>query len=128
MVTPEQRARELIDAQLGAAGWVIQDRDQLDRRASLGVAVREYPMANGPTDYLLLIDGKACGTVDAKKEGFTLTPGGERRMSLWHLHGHAVGKQPGQDLVTRPLILYSAFDQGRTHTPRQPPCIDAQLR
>lgn len=73
MVTPEQRARELIDQQLIAAGWVIQDRDQLDRRASLGVAVREYPMPAGPADYLLLVDGKACGVVEAKKEGFTLS-------------------------------------------------------
>ncbi len=72
-MTPEARARELIDAQLVAAGWVIQDRDQFDRRASLGVAVREYPMANGPADYLLLIDGKACGVVEAKPEGFTLS-------------------------------------------------------
>lgn len=73
VTNPEAKARQLIDQQLRAAGWAIQDRDQLDRRASLGVAVREYPMANGPTDYLLLVDGKACGAVEAKKEGFTLS-------------------------------------------------------
>jgi hypothetical protein len=73
VTTPEGKAPAIIDAQLGAAGWVVQDRDQLDRHASLGVAVREYPMTNGPTDYLLLIDGKACGTVEAKPEGFTLS-------------------------------------------------------
>jgi type I restriction enzyme, R subunit len=73
MAKPESRARQRIDAQLTAAGWVVQDRDQMDRRASVGVAVREYPMANGPTDYLLLVDGKACGTVEAKPEGFTLS-------------------------------------------------------
>ena len=39
-----------MEKQLRAAGWVIQDRDEFDRRASLGVAVREYPMANGSTD------------------------------------------------------------------------------
>lgn len=72
-MTPEARARQIIDEQLTAAGWVIQDRAQLDRNASLGVAVREYPMANGPTDYLLFVDGKACGTVEAKPEGFTLS-------------------------------------------------------
>jgi type I restriction enzyme R subunit len=72
-MTPEARARVKIDEQLTAAGWTIQDRDQLDRRASLGVAVREFPMANGPTDYLLLVDGRACGTVEAKYEGFTLS-------------------------------------------------------
>lgn len=72
-MTPEQRARQVIDAQLVAAGWQLQDRDQLDRRASLGVAVREYPLSSGPADYLLLVDGKACGVVEAKKEGFTLS-------------------------------------------------------
>jgi type I restriction enzyme R subunit len=70
---PEARARQLIDKQLEVAGWVVQDRDQLDRKASIGVAVREYPMANGPVDYLLLVDGRACGAVEAKKEGFTLS-------------------------------------------------------
>jgi type I restriction enzyme R subunit len=69
VTAPEAKARLLIDAQLQAAGWVIQDRDQFERRASLGVAVREYPMANGPTDYLLLIDGKACGNVEANAQG-----------------------------------------------------------
>ena len=39
--TPEARARALIDAQLVAAGWVVQDRAALNRSASLGVAVRE---------------------------------------------------------------------------------------
>jgi type I restriction enzyme R subunit len=73
MNAPEARARLVIDAQLAAAGWVLQNRDQLDRRASLGVAVREYPMLNGRADYLLLIDGKACGAVEAKQEGFTLS-------------------------------------------------------
>ena len=72
-MTPEARARQIIDEQLIAAGWVVQDRDEFDRRASLGVAVREYPTASGPADYLLLVDGKACGVVEAKKEGFTLS-------------------------------------------------------
>ena len=50
MPTPEEQARELIDAQLEASGWVIQDRSQMNRKASLGVAVREDPMATGPTE------------------------------------------------------------------------------
>ena len=73
MPTPEEQARELIDAQLEASGWVIQDRSQMNRKASLGVAVREYPMATGPCDYLLFVDGKACGVIEAKPEGSTLS-------------------------------------------------------
>ena len=73
MKTPEQRARELIDALLVAAGWVIQDRAALDRQAALGVAVRESPTAAGPCDYLLFVDGKAAGVIEAKKAGTTLS-------------------------------------------------------
>lgn len=30
-------------------------------------------MASGPCDYLLLVDGKACGVIEAKPEGSTLS-------------------------------------------------------
>jgi hypothetical protein len=30
--TPEQKARRGIDADLTAAGWLVQGRDELDRR------------------------------------------------------------------------------------------------
>ena len=73
MATPEERARHLIDLQLQAAGWVIQDRDEMNLGAGLGVAVREYPLATGPCDYLLFVDRKACGIVEAKPEGTTLS-------------------------------------------------------
>src|SRR6185437_8527572 len=72
-LAPEQRARKLIDAQLTAAGWTIQDRDEINLGAGLGVAVREYPMTAGPCDYLLFIDRHACGVIEAKPEGNTLS-------------------------------------------------------
>ena len=72
MRTPEQIAREKIDRLLEAAGWVLQDRDEFNRNASTGVAVREFPMSSGTCDYLLFIDGKAAGVIEAKKTGFTL--------------------------------------------------------
>jgi type I site-specific restriction endonuclease len=42
---------------------------------SRGVAVREFKMAVGydTTDYLLFVDRKAVGVIEAKKEGTTLT-------------------------------------------------------
>jgi type I restriction enzyme R subunit len=73
MAKPEEKARQLIDAQLRAAGWVIQDRDEMNLGAGLGVVVREYPLATGPCDYLLFVDRKACGVVEAKPEGTTLS-------------------------------------------------------
>ncbi|MDQ8027329.1 MAG: type I restriction-modification enzyme R subunit C-terminal domain-containing protein [Brevundimonas sp.] len=63
----------MIDAQLVASGWVIQDREEMNLGAGMGVAVREYPLATGPCDYLLFVDRKACGVVEAKPEGVTLS-------------------------------------------------------
>jgi len=41
---PEQKARREIDADLTHAGWLVQDRDELDLTAGRGIAVREFPM------------------------------------------------------------------------------------
>ena len=71
-MTPEQKARQNIDQLLTAAGWTIQHREGMNLGASQGVAVREFPMASGPTDYLLFIDRKAAGAIEAKPEGTTL--------------------------------------------------------
>lgn len=72
--TPERRARREIDINLTAAGWLVQDRDDLDLTAGRGIAVREFPMKSGFgfADYLLYLDRKAVGAVEAKAEG-TLT-------------------------------------------------------
>ncbi|MEX0695750.1 MAG: DEAD/DEAH box helicase family protein [Rhodospirillales bacterium] len=73
MTTPEDKARQVIDAQLDAAGWVLQDMEDFNRNASLGVAVREFSLPSGPCDYLLFVEGKAAGVIEAKKEGVTLS-------------------------------------------------------
>ena len=44
---PEQQARVEIDKALDVAGWLIQDRDELNLTAGRGVAVREFKMADG---------------------------------------------------------------------------------
>jgi len=71
---PEQKARREIDAKLLAASWIIQDRDELDLTAGRGIAVREFRMKSGfgKADYLLYLDKKAVGAVEAKPDG-TLT-------------------------------------------------------
>lgn len=73
MPTPEELARVNIDKQLIACGWTIQDMAGLNRYASLGVAVREFSLATGEADYLLFVDGKAVGVIEAKPEGTTLS-------------------------------------------------------
>ncbi len=71
----EQRARVLIDRQLIQAGWVIQDRSSMNLFAGPGVAVREMIMkrGHGRADYLLYVDKKAVGVIEAKPEGMTLS-------------------------------------------------------
>ncbi|BAW80122.1 type III restriction endonuclease subunit R [Candidatus Nitrosoglobus terrae] len=56
-----------------AAGWVVQDRVTFNRNAALGVAVREFSLPEGICDYLLFIDGKAAGVIEAKRVGITLS-------------------------------------------------------
>ena len=52
-MTPEAKARRAIEQRLIDAGWVIQDYREIDLGAARGVAVREYPTATGPADYVL---------------------------------------------------------------------------
>ena len=72
-LNPEQRAREQIDAQLLACGWVVQDYSAVDFSAGRGVALREVKLKTGRCDYFLLVDRKPVGMVEAKKEGTTLS-------------------------------------------------------
>ena len=72
---PEQRARDNIDKQLNACGWVIQDKKQMNLNAALGVAVRKYNTQDGKElDYALFVEGKPIGVIEAKAEdkGFQL--------------------------------------------------------
>ena len=68
--TPEQAAREVIDEKLSQAGWFVQDKKKINFNASLGIAVREYQTDVGPADYVLFIDKKPVGVVEAKPEGW----------------------------------------------------------
>ena len=72
-LTPEQRAREQIDAQLVASGWIVQDYKQFNPGAGRGIALREAPLKSGTCDYLLLVDRKAVGVAEAKKQGTRLS-------------------------------------------------------
>lgn len=65
---PEQIARDHIDRQLIECGWIIQKKKQINLSAGLGVAVTEYQTEIGPADYILFVDGKPVGVIEAKKE------------------------------------------------------------
>ena len=72
-MTPEDKARQRIDQQLERCGWTVQDYRDMNISAAQGVAVREFPLTTGESDYMLYADGKAIGVVEAKPEGHSLT-------------------------------------------------------
>ncbi len=65
---PEQLARDNIDKQLTECGWIIQKKKQINLSAGMGVAVTEYQTEIGPADYVLFVEGKPVGVIEAKKE------------------------------------------------------------
>ncbi|MGN9162993.1 type I restriction endonuclease subunit R [Clostridium sulfidigenes] len=65
---PEQKSRDKIDLMLNQAGWVVQSKNKVNLSAAQGVAVREYQTDIGPADYVLFIDRKPVGVIEAKKE------------------------------------------------------------
>ena len=72
MPTPEQRARQNIDELLQQCGWIVQDRAEINLGAGRGVAVREFPLKTGFADYLLFVDRRPIGAIEAKAEGIAL--------------------------------------------------------
>lgn len=86
-LTPEARARVEIDRMLELAGWAVQNVGQVNLAAAQGVAIREFVLQppHGRADYLLFVDRKAVGAIEAKKEGETLT--GVEWQSAKYLHG-----------------------------------------
>ncbi len=65
---PEQIARDKIDAMLKQSGWAIQDKKKINWNESDGIAVREYYTEIGPADYILFVDKKPVGILEAKRE------------------------------------------------------------
>jgi type I restriction enzyme R subunit len=66
---PEQIARDAIDRQLIDCGWAVQEKSRIDWQHSSGIAVRHYPTQDGQIpDYVLFVDRKPVGIIEAKKE------------------------------------------------------------
>ena len=93
-MSPEERARLVIDEKLKQAGWVIQDMNALNLAAAPGVAIREFPTSTGEVDYALFVDGHPVGVVEAKRteagEDITAVEEQSARYAgstLKHIHG-----------------------------------------
>ena len=67
-MTPEEKARVKIDRWFEEAGWQVVNRDEFEPTMS-AVAVREGLLkGNLEADYLMFINGKVCGVLEAKRE------------------------------------------------------------
>ena len=70
---PEEKARKKIDALLKKAGWKIVSREEYSPGMS-AVAIEEGLLkGNLEADYLLFLEGKAIGVLEAKKESAVLS-------------------------------------------------------
>lgn len=66
-MTPEEKARVLIDQMFTDAGWKVVSRDEYSPSLS-AAAIKEGILEGGKeADYLLFINGKAVGVLEAKK-------------------------------------------------------------
>lgn len=83
-LTPEQEAREDIDAALVESGWLLQNRAEMNLAAGAGVAVREFrmttghgfaaPLGAGPDRRCVGGSGAASGTGGRPRVKSTLSP------------------------------------------------------
>ena len=67
-MTPEDKARKVIDKLFRNAGWQVLDRDHY--APNISAVALEEGLLNGnlEADYLLFLNGKAVGVLEAKKE------------------------------------------------------------
>lgn len=102
-MSPEEKARLVIDEKLAQSGWIIQDMRQLNLAAGVGVAVREFPTSTGEVDYALFIEGVPVGVVEAKRsesgENITAAEGQSAR------YANSTFKW-----VTRDYTIYFAYE------------------
>jgi hypothetical protein len=102
-MTPEAKARIDIDKLLAQAGWHVCGMGDFNIHAAQGVAIREFPLnpGFGFADYLLYVNGKACGVIEAKKAGaIRLVDGVFPEFVAAYINSH-YGKQWIKSVVTQ---------------------------
>lgn len=73
-MTPEAKARQLIDDKLAQAGWIMQDMKQLNLAAGAGIAVREHPTDTGPANYALFVNRTAVSSIEEQNQPLRALP------------------------------------------------------
>lgn len=83
---PEERARSKIDEQLVDAGWHIADRNGLTFSHNAIALVEGLLKGNKEADYLLFVDGKVIGVLEAKRSDIDLeSSAGDQAATYAHL-------------------------------------------
>ena len=118
--TPEQAARDKIDKQLSNAGWIVQDYNKIDFSAGFGIAAREYRTDIGPADYVLLVDRKPVGIVEAKREdwGHKITTVEEQSLTYAAANLKWVNNQEPLPFVYETTGVLTRFTDSRDPKPR----------
>ena len=118
--TPEQAARDKIDRMLFDSGWIVQDKTKIDFSAGLGIAVREYQTDVGPVDYVLFVDKKPVGVVEAKPEdwGHKITTVEEQSGAYAAAKFKWINNQEPLPFVYESTGVLTRFTDGRDPKPR----------
>ena len=118
--TPEQAARDKIDKQLSQAGWLVQDNKKIDFSVGPGIAVREYQTDVGPADYVLFVDKKPTGVVEAKREdwGHKITTAEEQSTAYASANLKWVNNQEPLPFVYETTGVLTRFTNNRDPKPR----------
>ncbi|MFZ3209361.1 MAG: DEAD/DEAH box helicase family protein [Geobacteraceae bacterium] len=117
---PEQKARDTIDAQLRQAGWQVQHKKKIDLSVGSGQAVREYHTDIGPADYLLFVDKKAVGVIEAKKAeaGYNITTVEEQSEGYASARLQWVNNKEPLPFLYESTGIITRFTDGRDPKPR----------
>ncbi|GBQ57991.1 type I restriction endonuclease subunit R [Komagataeibacter swingsii] len=117
---PEQIARDQIDKHLVEAGWHVQTMKELDWSAGQGIAVREYQTDTGPADYVLFVDKRAVGVIEAKPKewGHKITTVEEQSSDYATAKLKWVNNKEPLPFVYESTGVITRFTDGRDPKPR----------
>ncbi len=118
--------QERIDPKLHASGWIVTPFHPAKPLSFYSNhAITEYPTANGPADYALVVDGAILGIVEAKK--LTVSPSGVLVQAERYSEG--VSESPLNYSGFRVPFLYSTNGQTvRFHDVRDPLNLSRQIQ
>ena len=116
-MSPEDKARVIIDQKLESSGWLVVDKKEFNPSAALGIAVREFQTKTGPADYILFVNRTPVGVIEAKRdeEGENITTH-ERQTKRYAISG-LKSKKSYDDLP----FLFQATSQITRFTDRRDP-------